>query len=88
MNKVEALANWHDSDVFDAREKAALEYAEAITHTDRQVTDELMAHQADRILIAATLDRLISQDDPLAKNVAASRKKSRSFFTRDSSRLR
>src|SRR5690606_11983276 len=33
-------------------------------------------------------DHLIPQDDPLAKNVAASRKKSRSFLTRASSRLR
>src|SRR5690606_29672500 len=46
------------------------------------------AHQSHRKLIAATFDHLIPQDDPLAKNVAASRKKSRSFFTRASSRLR
>src|SRR5690606_16090019 len=46
------------------------------------------AHQPNRELIAATFDRLIPQDDPLAKNVAASLKKSRSFFTRASSRFR
>src|SRR5690606_17947353 len=46
------------------------------------------AHQSHWKLIAATFDHLIPQDDPLAKNVAASRKKSRSFFTRASSRLR
>src|SRR5690606_38846373 len=44
-------------------------------------------HQSNRKFIAATFDRLIPQDDPLAKNVAASRKKSRSFFTRANSRL-
>ncbi|MNN50814.1 hypothetical protein D3C81_1654180 [compost metagenome] len=46
------------------------------------------AHQPDRKLIAATFDHLIPQDDPFAKNIAASRKKFRSFFTRASSRLR
>lgn len=46
------------------------------------------AHQPNRKLIAATLDHLLPQDDPFAKNVAASRRKSRSFFTRASSRLR
>lgn len=44
-------------------------------------------HQTNRKVIAATPDRLKLQDDSLAKNVAASRKKSRSFFTRASSRL-
>ena len=37
---------------------------------------------------STTLNRLILQFDPLAKNVAASGKKSRSFFTKTSSRLR
>lgn len=46
------------------------------------------AHHANGKLCATTLNRLILQDDSLAKNIAASRKKSRSFFTRASSRLR
>ena len=41
--KVAALGTWQSSNVFDDRERAALEYAEAITFTDRHVTDELMA---------------------------------------------
>lgn len=41
--KVAALAAWNSSNVFDDRERAALEYAESITFTDRHVTDELMA---------------------------------------------
>src|SRR5690606_3233537 len=45
------------------------------------------AHQSNRVLIAVTSDRLVPQDDSLAKNAAASRKKSRSFFTRANSRL-
>ncbi len=39
---VEAVSRWRESDVFDDRESLALEYAEAMTYSDRQVTDELM----------------------------------------------
>jgi len=42
MDKVEQLDRWQESDRFDAREKAALEYTEAITYSGRQVSDELM----------------------------------------------
>jgi uncharacterized peroxidase-related enzyme len=42
MRKVEALDAWRDSDVFDAKERAALEYAEAMTGTGRGVSDGLM----------------------------------------------
>lgn len=45
-------------------------------------------HQLDRGGSATALDRLILQLDSLAKDAAASRKKSLSFFTRASSRLR
>jgi AhpD family alkylhydroperoxidase len=41
--KVEALAQWRDSDLFDARERAALDYAEAVTLSDRQVDNAVMA---------------------------------------------
>lgn len=40
MEKLEALANWRDSELFDETERRVLEYAEAVTCTDRQVTDE------------------------------------------------
>jgi alkylhydroperoxidase family enzyme len=43
LEKVEALAHWRDSDLFDARERTALDYAEAVTLSDRQVDDALMA---------------------------------------------
>jgi AhpD family alkylhydroperoxidase len=43
MEKVEALEHWRESDLFDRKEKIALEYAEAITYSDRQVNDELFA---------------------------------------------
>lgn len=42
MEKVEKLAQWRESDLFDAREKVVLEYAEAMTYSDQQVTDELV----------------------------------------------
>jgi len=41
LEKVEALENWKQSNLYDEREKAALEYAEAMTYTDQQVSDEL-----------------------------------------------
>jgi AhpD family alkylhydroperoxidase len=41
--KVDALGHWRESGVFDERERAALEYAEAVTYPDRGVDDALMA---------------------------------------------
>ncbi|HOV02965.1 MAG TPA: carboxymuconolactone decarboxylase family protein [Kaistiaceae bacterium] len=41
--KVEALLDWRQSELFTDRERAALDYAEAITWSDRQVDDRLMA---------------------------------------------
>lgn len=42
MDKVEMLAQWKESDLFDEKERAVLEYAEAVTYSDQQVTDELV----------------------------------------------
>ena len=41
IEKVDALADWPTSDLFDDRERAALDYAEAVTLTDREVDDAL-----------------------------------------------
>jgi len=41
--KVQALDRWRDSALFDARERAALDYAEAVTHPDRGVDDAMIA---------------------------------------------
>jgi alkylhydroperoxidase family enzyme len=41
MNKVEALEQWQESELFDNKERVVLEYVEAITNTDRQVDDDL-----------------------------------------------
>ena len=42
MEKVENLALWKESDLFDDKEKVVLEYTEAVTYSDQQVTDELI----------------------------------------------
>lgn len=41
--KVEALADWRTSDLFDEREKAALDYAEHMTITGQRVDEALFA---------------------------------------------
>ncbi len=43
MEKVEQLAQWRTSPLFDEKERVVLEYTEAITYTDRQVSGELMS---------------------------------------------
>jgi len=47
IEKVEALENWRQSNLFDRREQAVLEYAEAITRSDVQVDDELVDRLRD-----------------------------------------
>ena len=42
LEKVEKLAQWTESDLFDEKEKIVLEYTEAVTYSDQQVTDELI----------------------------------------------
>lgn len=43
MAKVEALAGWRESPLFDGKERVALDYAEAMTDSTRSVDDALMA---------------------------------------------
>ena len=42
MEKAEALAHWRESVMFTEAERAALEYTEAMTMSDRHVSDELI----------------------------------------------
>ena len=42
-NQLWALDDWRASNLFSARERIALEYAEAITRSDLEVSDDLMA---------------------------------------------
>ncbi len=43
LEKVDALPVWRESAFFDTREKAALAYAEAVTVTDGEVDEAMMA---------------------------------------------
>jgi AhpD family alkylhydroperoxidase len=56
--KVEALAGWRDSRLFDARERLALEYAERVTRTgdrvDAELIDRLKRHFDDDALVELT----------------------------------
>lgn len=47
MEKVEALSHWKESDLFDEKERVVLEYTEAITYSNQQVSDELMNRLKD-----------------------------------------
>lgn len=42
LDKVDALANWRASNVFNLRECAALDYAEAITRSESSVEDSIV----------------------------------------------
>ena len=42
-DKVAALINWHDSNLFDQRERSTLGYAEAMTLSDREVSEDQFA---------------------------------------------
>jgi AhpD family alkylhydroperoxidase len=56
--KVEALANWPASELFNERERRALDYAEAVTRSDRRVDDgtfsRLKTHFNDDAVIELT----------------------------------
>jgi AhpD family alkylhydroperoxidase len=42
FDKLDALERWRESDLFSPRERAALEYAEAVTRHDAGATDQMM----------------------------------------------
>ncbi|MCL4766321.1 MAG: carboxymuconolactone decarboxylase family protein [Hyphomicrobiaceae bacterium] len=56
--KVEALAGWRQSSLFDQREKDALDYAEAMTRSDQRVDadmiERLRAHFDDDAIVELT----------------------------------
>lgn len=47
IEKMEKLAQWKESDLFDEKEKVVLEYTEAVTYSDQHVTDELIQRFKD-----------------------------------------
>ena len=42
MDKILALSDWRNQSIFDAHERAVLDYTEAVTYTDAVVTDHMM----------------------------------------------
>jgi uncharacterized peroxidase-related enzyme len=57
-DKIEQLERWRESNLFDDRERAALNYAEMMTNSDAQVADEhiesLRKHFSDDAIIELT----------------------------------
>ncbi len=58
-SRVEAVADWRESDAFTQRERAALEWAEVVTSLDGHVPDEAFAavreHFTDKELVDLTM---------------------------------
>jgi alkylhydroperoxidase family enzyme len=46
--KLQAAANWRDSEIFSAEERLALDYAERMTITGQRVDDTLFARLKER----------------------------------------
>jgi len=46
-DKVAALENWRESDLFDGRERAVLDYAEAMTRSETRVDDDQIERLRD-----------------------------------------
>jgi alkylhydroperoxidase family enzyme len=58
LDKVAEVLTWRDSKLFNERERVALEYAERVTYTDREVDDaffaELKKHFTDPQIVELT----------------------------------
>jgi alkylhydroperoxidase family enzyme len=58
MDKLAEVTDWRDSKLFSEAERLALEYAERITYTDRQVDDALVdrlkKHYSDAQIVELT----------------------------------
>ncbi len=72
MEKLAEVTDWRDSKLFSEAERLALEYAERITYTDRQVddalVDKLKRHFTDAQMVELTaaiaMENLRSKFDP------------------------
>src|SRR5437773_9887737 len=60
FEKLDALVRYSTSDRFTARERAALEYAEAITREDRDVTDACVSRLREHFSEAEVVDLTFS----------------------------
>lgn len=88
--KIVALDEYTDSSLYDAKEKAALEYADAITLSDRDVDDDLFARVQssfdDDALVELTA--AIAWENSSSKFNRALRVPSQGLWTRAGSRER
>jgi alkylhydroperoxidase family enzyme len=69
LEKIEALADYADSPLYDEAERVALEYAEAMTITGRDVSDELFA----RLREVYTDDAIVELTEVIAWENASSK---------------
>lgn len=56
LDKVAEVLTWRESKLFGPAERVALEYAEAVTYTDRQVDDALFAEVRKHFTEAQTVE--------------------------------
>jgi alkylhydroperoxidase family enzyme len=56
LDKVAEVLTWRDSKLFSPAERVALEFAEAVTYTDRQVDDVLFAEVRKHFTEAQTVE--------------------------------
>lgn len=56
VDKLSEVPRWRDSEVFDDTERAVLAYAEAVTATPPEVTDEMVAELTDRLGVKAVVE--------------------------------
>ena len=82
--KIEALDSWDSSDQFDELERSALEYADAITLSDRDVSNELFArlqgHFTDEAIVELTA--VIAWENASSKFNRALRVESQNLYSR------
>lgn len=48
QDKVDALDHWREAEIYSEEERLALEYTEAVTYSDQQVSDELMTRLKEK----------------------------------------
>lgn len=84
--KLLALLDWEASPLFDETERLVLEYADAITITDRDVSDELFARIRARFDedVIVELTEIVAWENASSKFNRALRVPSQGLWKRDS----
>ena len=88
--KIQALDDYQNSELFDARERTALEYADAITRSEQDVSDALFArlqgHFNDEAIVELT--GVIAWENASSKFNRALRVESQSLYAPDQGEVR